>query len=175
MTTRLIDRAVERPTPSAKVVSISKEDSAELEALKGSLIAEHQPATPTESILVNEMAENHWRIRRARRIEAALVNSGEFNMAHLNAVHRLITGADRAFHRALNALRRMQKDRGFVPQKQQSGSRSESASALGFVPQKAASAEAGWMSSFLSESFVENLLNGLELPETDPILADRSL
>jgi hypothetical protein len=41
------------------------ENPAELDALKADLHAEHQPTNTTEDILVNEMAEQYWRISEA--------------------------------------------------------------------------------------------------------------
>ncbi len=46
---------------SRKLV-IQGEDPADLDALRDDLRREHQPANTTEEILVNELAENYWRI-----------------------------------------------------------------------------------------------------------------
>src|SRR5581483_7473820 len=53
------------------------EDAAALDALKADLRAEHQPTNKTEEILVNELAEQYWRLRRARRLEADLLSSDD--------------------------------------------------------------------------------------------------
>jgi hypothetical protein len=136
-----------------------------VDALKAKLCAEHQPANQTEEILVEELAEQFWRLRRARVMETSLLDSDKVMIPHLAAIQRMMSSAERGFHKALTALRQLQKDRGFVPQKEQpgivlqsdqnphcqggvkpplteprpkeavaTGSRSESASALGFVP-----------------------------------------
>ncbi|HZQ51948.1 MAG TPA: hypothetical protein VFB14_07115 [Bryobacteraceae bacterium] len=136
----------------SKQLVVGAEEAAELDALKTKLRAEHQPINETEEILVNELAER-WRLRRSRIYEASMLDSGEVLIPHLNLVQRMMSSAERGFHKALAALRQLQKDRGFVPQEQNrdcegaagltadgcslstgSGSRSESASALGFVP-----------------------------------------
>ena len=116
----------------SKQLVVGAEEAAELDALKAKLRAEHQPATETEEILVNELAEQFWRLRRARKYEASLLDSGEVLIPHLNLVQRMMSSAERGFHKALTALRQLQKDR---------GSRSESVSAPGFVPTNSQPAE----------------------------------
>ena len=119
----------------SKQLVVGAEQAVALDSLKADLRAEHQPINETEGILVNELAEQFWRLRRARVLEASLLDSETTVLTHLAAIQRMMSSAERGFHKALTALRQLQKDRGFVPQKEQSGSRSESASALGFVPQ----------------------------------------
>jgi hypothetical protein len=109
----------------SKQLVLPGEDPAALDALKADLRAEHQPANETEEILVNELAEQYWRLRRARRLEAELLSSDDIVLSRFAAVQRMMSSAERGFHKALSTLRQLQKDRGFVPQKQQSG----------FVPQ----------------------------------------
>jgi hypothetical protein len=115
--------------------------------LKADLRAEHQPANTTEEILVNEMAEQFWRIRRARRYEAMVLDNENVVLAQLTAVQRMMTAAERGFHKALITLRQMQKERGFVPQNVESIRDGQTAAELiaesceltassGFVPQK---------------------------------------
>jgi hypothetical protein len=100
----------------SKQLVIGNEEAAELDALKVDLRAQHQPANDTEEILVNEMGEQFWRIRRARCLEASLLETGEIVLAHLAAIQRMMTSAERGFHKSLTTLRQLQKDRGFVPQ-----------------------------------------------------------
>ncbi len=97
------------------------EDSAELDALREDLRREHQPGNTTEEILVNELAEHYWRLRRMRKYEARVMGSGtletlEKGFAILPIIQRTMASAERGFHKALAALRQLQKDRGFVPQ-----------------------------------------------------------
>ena len=54
----------------SKELVLPDEDPAELDELRATLRAEHQPADETEGILVNEIAENFWRLRRMRKLEA---------------------------------------------------------------------------------------------------------
>jgi hypothetical protein len=53
----------------SKQLVLPNEDPAELDRLRASLRAEHQPLNTTEDILVNELAETFWRLRRMREFE----------------------------------------------------------------------------------------------------------
>ncbi|MBV8730631.1 MAG: hypothetical protein JO336_12575, partial [Acidobacteriia bacterium] len=90
------------------------ENPAELDALRADLRAEHRPANTTEEILVNEMAEHYWRLRRMRRYEVHAM-SDEVNLDKwfnlLPLILRLMTSAERGFHKSLAELRRLQKGR----------------------------------------------------------------
>jgi hypothetical protein len=99
---------------------IPGEDPAALDALKTDLRAEHQPANTTEELLVNEIAEHYWRIRRYRRMEAAsLALPNEVLVValteYLPLYQRFMSASERGLHKSLTALRQLQKDRGFVP------------------------------------------------------------
>jgi hypothetical protein len=116
--------------PSEKL-ALSSESPDALDTLKAKLRAEQQPANETEEILVNEMAEQFWRLRRARVIETSLLDSDQVLIPHLTAIQRMMSSAERGFHKALNVLRQLQKERGFVPQKQESGSVPANSPAVG--------------------------------------------
>jgi hypothetical protein len=103
----------------SKQLVVGAEEAAALDTLKADLRAEHQPANETERILANELAEQFWRLRRARAYEANMLDSGEVLIPHPNLVQRMMSSAERGFHKALAALRQLQKDRGFVPQSDQ--------------------------------------------------------
>src|SRR5262245_9407322 len=112
----------------SKQLVLSTEDAAALDALKADLRAEHQPANTSEEILVNEMAEQCWRLRRARALEVtALENNSSLPL--LTAVQRMMSSAERGFHKALTALRQLQKDR---------GAENSAPEQIGFVSQNAA-------------------------------------
>src|SRR5712672_306869 len=55
---------------SAETVVVMGEDPAAFQDLHDSLLAEHQPATPTEEILVRQIAMATWRQLRLYRMEA---------------------------------------------------------------------------------------------------------
>ena len=99
---------------------LPSEDPAELDALRADLRAEHQPANETEAILVNELAEQFWRLRRMRRLEAEALSDHQkmenwFKSGFLSLIQRTMASAERGFHKSLSSLRQLQKDRGFVP------------------------------------------------------------
>ena len=116
----------------SKQLVLPGEDPAALDQLKADLRAEHQPINETEEILVNEMAEQYWRLRRARRLEAELLSAEQVVLTHLAAIQRMMSSAERGFHKALNVLRQSQKARGFVPQKAEP--RPQGSGVTGFVP-----------------------------------------
>jgi hypothetical protein len=131
----------------AKALVLPGEDPAELDQLRASLRAEHQPANTTEDILVNELAENFWRIRRMRAREAVAMEPENLQFwmetGLLALVHRTMASAQREFHRALADLRRLQKDRGFVPQHagDSAAQPAHPAPEIGFVPENAQTPE----------------------------------
>ena len=100
----------------SKQLVLPGEDPAELDALRQDLRREHQPANTTEEILVNELAEHYWRLRRMRKFEARLMGTGtleelERGLRLLPIIQRTMASAERGFHKALAALRQLQKDR----------------------------------------------------------------
>src|SRR5882672_5928090 len=64
---------------SAETIVVMGEDPADFDALYDSLLAEHQPATPTEEILVRQLAVAAWRQLRFFRMEAAFFKSAEYS------------------------------------------------------------------------------------------------
>jgi len=103
------------------------EDLADYESLKASLIAEHQPKTATETILITTMTEAHWLANRAQRLsdctcepDSGLVASPD----HWSVYLRYQTTHRRAFYKALNELQKLRAERhkvqiGFEAQKRQ--------------------------------------------------------
>ena len=54
---------------------IGDENPAEFDTLVDSMAATHQPATPTEWLLIDRMAMARWRLGRLERAEAAQIES----------------------------------------------------------------------------------------------------
>lgn len=108
------------------------EDPVELDTLKADLIAEHQPANQTEHILVNEIAEQYWRIRRMRELEARAFTPENLDSwmesGLLTLIQRTMASAERGLHKALNQLRSIQN-----------AARPQPDSEIGFVSQNAPS------------------------------------
>ena len=101
------------------------EDENEFDSLLNQLVAEHRPATAIEGIMVREIAEQYWRLQRARNHEHVLLiktteilERGRTDIAAYDAWDREVTLAqryatrhERAFHKCLNTLRTLQKER----------------------------------------------------------------
>jgi len=105
------------------------EDRAAFDQLLNGLREEHQPSTPTEQILVDNMAEHHWLSQRAVllqnlcfQIEEPACQSSDHEK-QLALYMRYQTTHQRAFHKCLDQLlklraARQKEERGFESQKQ---------------------------------------------------------
>ena len=90
------------------------EDPAEFNLLLDDLLSEHQPATPTEQILVEQMAHHHWISMRATRLqdsEIAIHLKLGMTPTHLPVFIRYQTAAERSFYKAHTELIKAQKQR----------------------------------------------------------------
>jgi hypothetical protein len=102
---------------ASSATTVPGENPAEFIALLADLTAEHQPATATEQILVEKMAQNQWLSLRAFRLqgEAFLdrqLNGESFGIPKdLGLLIRYQTSAERAFHKAHNELVKAKKQR----------------------------------------------------------------
>jgi hypothetical protein len=116
-------------------VIIPGEDPAEFESLLQDLIAEHHPAGATEELLIQEMAQSFWLSQRALRLQNDCFTETVVDEKRLALFLRYHTTHDRAFHKALNALLKIQRERrrGFV-----SHAAAGSAHENGFVSQSGA-------------------------------------
>jgi hypothetical protein len=89
------------------------ENQEDYRALQLSLEKEHQPATPTEEMLVETMAHSYWLRKRALILQNTCF-SGESpacnDEKNLALYIRYQNTHDRAFHRALNDLLKLPKN-----------------------------------------------------------------
>ena len=107
---------------SFKVLSLESQE--EFDEFLKSLQDEHQPATTTESLLVQKMAEHYWLSRRAQHLQSMSLGHDipyEQQCREFALYLRYQTTHDRAFHKSLDQLLKLQKERrkaeiGFVPQ-----------------------------------------------------------
>ena len=90
---------------------IPGEDPAAFESLLESLLAEHQPANTTEEILIQEMARSYWLTQRALGFQNECFSAEGIDEKRLALFLRYQTTHERAFHKALNMLIRLQKER----------------------------------------------------------------
>jgi hypothetical protein len=97
---------------------IPGENRADFDMLLADLLAEHQPACPTEELLVHQIAQSWWLTQRALRFQNECFAAEDVDEKRLSLFLRYQTTHERAFHKALNTLMLMKKDRalGFVSQ-----------------------------------------------------------
>jgi hypothetical protein len=75
---------------------------------------EHQPATPSEEVLVQAMAEHHWLRNRALSLEASCFDPTTGQVAdaqRLSLYLRYQTTHERAFHKSLNDLLKLRAEK----------------------------------------------------------------
>jgi hypothetical protein len=106
---------------------IPGEDAAEFEALRNALIEEHQPASETEELLINDMAQSYWLTQRAIRLQNECFTFEGVDPKQLSLFLRYQTTHERAFYKALNTLLRLKQSR----------AREQAVSRSGFVSQSA--------------------------------------
>ena len=110
---------------NAQTVVLPSEDPAQYEAHRSQFFEEYQPATPTETQLVQELVDTSWRLNRIPLLEASLIARTE-NPPNEQAridfdivdCHRLIAGINlqgarlsRQFQKAVQTLRDIQESR----------------------------------------------------------------
>jgi hypothetical protein len=95
------------------------------DALLAELFEEYRPATPTETILVHQMAQHHWLAQRAIVLQQQALQGGQdlTDIAKkLDLLVRYQTSNERAFHKSRATLANLKNDGtnhqiGFVSQK----------------------------------------------------------
>jgi hypothetical protein len=88
---------------------VGNERQEEYDTLLAALADEHQPATATELILVEKIAEHRWLSRRAQRLQDVALT--EDDLKRLSIYVRYQTTNDRGFHKCLSELNKLKKDR----------------------------------------------------------------
>jgi hypothetical protein len=97
----------------ATAAVMSDEEQSVFNLLHDDLLAEYQPATPTEEILVFKMAVNFFSFARAENALAARLDCDldQLDSKPVALLMRYQSTADRHFNRNLNDLRKLQKER----------------------------------------------------------------
>ncbi len=138
---------------------IPSEDPAQLDALKATLFAEHRPANETEALLVQEMAEHYWLMKRYRRLETMFLSLDRPQPSEAEAAQRMHGRAERSFYKAFKTLREIQKERKL---QELTASQKVPTVSTGFVPTKKASAANGFVPpeecTAISDGFVPSNL-----------------
>jgi hypothetical protein len=135
----------------AKTLVLDGEQQSDFESLLNALESEHQPTTPTEQVLVRQIAMATWRLRRLYNMEAGFFNlrldeldetiagyhenlddSGRLALvAHydssgaktLTNLSRFEARLERTFYRALHELQRLRAQRPVKVEKQTQSAR----------------------------------------------------
>jgi len=101
---------------SSNKVVLPGESRAAYDRLVDTLMDEHQPDSPTEALLVEEMAQAHWRLNRVRYRQDTAFESETLDAKLLTLLHRYATTYERSFFKALQTLKQLQKERLAQPQ-----------------------------------------------------------
>lgn len=100
---------------TGKQIVVKGEDPAAYDAVRLQLIADYQPATEQEAMLIEEIAQNYWRLQRARRAEADMLNQLDLIAAiaekpFLN-LQKYMGRIERCYNRAVKELAQLQSRR----------------------------------------------------------------
>jgi hypothetical protein len=94
---------------------LPSEDQAAYDAHRSGFFDEYQPATPTETQLVQELVDTAWRINRIPALEAALLDRADLDIvdAHRALANLSIQGQrlSRQFQKTVDQLRDIQAER----------------------------------------------------------------
>jgi hypothetical protein len=93
---------------------LPSEDQAAFDAHRRGFFDEYQPATPTETQLVQELADTSWRLNRIPLLEAALLSkdpSPQTLIPQLATLGLHYQRLSRQFQKAVDKLREVQADR----------------------------------------------------------------
>jgi hypothetical protein len=99
---------------TARTAALPSEDQAAYEQHCRQFQDEHQPATPTETQLVQQLADTSWRLNRIPLLEADLFAQGsspDTLVAALSTLGLHNTRLSRQFQKTLDQLREIQSDR----------------------------------------------------------------
>ena len=118
-------------------VVVPGEDPAASDALLNDLSADHAPANTTEELLVREMAQSYWLMQRATRLQNACFAGAKADCKQLALFLRYRTTYERAFHKALNTLITLKKQRESASRQFVSQNTGKQARPPQFVSQKA--------------------------------------
>jgi hypothetical protein len=100
---------------TGRQIVVRGEDPAAYDALRSQLIAEHTPASELEAMLVEELAQNFWRLERARRCETQMLENMDLAAAMsdraFSNLQRYTARIERNFARARKDLAALQDAR----------------------------------------------------------------
>ena len=119
------------------------ESAEEFRKLQEGLRAEHKPETPTETLLVESMAQHHWLQQRATRLQGLCFNdAGACNAEkELGLYLRYQTTHERAFYKSLNTLLKLRAEKRKAGLDEAALCQRAEDSKIGFVSQQRKQAE----------------------------------
>ena len=98
---------------AGKFMLLPQESTKEFQELKDALYEEHQPATPTETLLIQRMVEHFWLSQRAIRLQGFCFDDGlhQPDLQKLSVYLRYQSTHDRAFHKCLADLQKLRAEK----------------------------------------------------------------
>jgi hypothetical protein len=104
---------------TGKQIVVKGENPADYDALREQLIRDYAPACETEAMLIEDIAQNYWRLMRARRVEAEVIAKfGELECIldpdaakAFRNVTRYLNNIEKNWRRSTQDLERLQKAR----------------------------------------------------------------
>ena len=93
---------------------LESESQQDFDGFLAALRKEHQPASPSEDALVEQLAQHYWLGRRAMNLQTALLSSGHINRENEKTFAlylRYQATHDRGFSKCFNALFKIKIDR----------------------------------------------------------------
>jgi len=90
---------------------LASENLDEFNRLVQQLSEEHQPATPTETLLVTQMSQAWWLRTRALLLQNSCFTDDSVDQKQLALYLRYQTTNERSFHKALNELLRLRAEK----------------------------------------------------------------
>ncbi len=98
---------------TGKFMLLPQESTKEFQELNDALNEEHQPATPTEILLVERMVEHFWLGQRAIRLQGFCFDDGlhQPDLQKLGVYLRYQSTHDRAFHKCLADLQKLRAEK----------------------------------------------------------------
>jgi hypothetical protein len=134
----------------AKQLVLPGENPADYDALRLELHVDYAPGNTAEATLVDQIAEHTWRLQRVRRAETAMFDKLMRNMdtdlaiaraisdpeGDLERIRRYEVTIERSYHRAIDQLRKLQKQRAAAEKEQR-----EAAASRRWLNAKAAAEE----------------------------------
>jgi hypothetical protein len=98
---------------TGKFMLLPQESTQEFHELTTALNTEHQPATPTETLLVERMVQHFWLSQRALRLQNFCFDDGlqQPDLSKLSVYLRYQSTHDRAFHKCLGELQKLRAEK----------------------------------------------------------------